>query len=123
MTSKYTVTALAWVEFDPSVRKQPPGERYASLASFDGERPQWTLVAEFPVPLEEESWSGLAEVDFLVDEAPHDLLVGGAEFVWHEGPRAVAKGRLLTASQRVNASRVRDGAGSSAEPRYTQEAA
>lgn len=65
-------------------RKVPVGgPRYATVVHFeeDTQWPNvaWTLVAEFLQPLDQ-TLSVLADIRFLVEEAPHHLLKPGAKF-------------------------------------------
>jgi hypothetical protein len=47
-------------------------------------------------PADSTDW--LAQVRFLVDEAPHEILVEGARFELYEGEKCVARGTVIDAS-------------------------
>jgi hypothetical protein len=51
--------------------------------------------------LDEEGWVKMAEVDLLVDDAPHDEMVQGAEFAICEGPIEVGRVRVLVSRVHV----------------------
>lgn len=62
----------------------------------------WSLVVmKLPESRNEYDW--IANVHFLVHEAPHDSLVSGREFELYEGGKLVANGELIaeTAGQKT----------------------
>lgn len=118
----YQGSAVAHIAFDRESRAMPPRERYAALARFNNSEPQFSLAATFMEPLDESRWGALALVDFLVDSAPHELLVRGAQFELCEGSTVVARGTVLISSRRVPGSTVRDTARADQPPRQREAA-
>lgn len=98
-----------WIPKDQGGRTRPPAgvgtPPYASVVRFtDVEEAwpppvAWSLVVEKDEALSEPlRW--VADVRFLVDEAPHDSLRPGREFDLYEGGKCVAHGRILGGSPR-----------------------
>lgn len=114
---RYSGTAVARLVFSADVGDVPPRDRYAALSRFGDEAPRFSLTAEFLESLGESRWETLAMVDFLVDSAPHELLVRGAEFDLVEGNTVVAQGIVLISSRHVSSSSVRDAAFDAGPPR------
>jgi hypothetical protein len=95
-TIDWVATALGGRRAPPLGTGEPP---YATVVRFpDTGEPwppsvAWTLVvrklAELESPLK---W--LADVQFLMAEAPHQLLTPGRAFELYEGARCVARGRV-----------------------------
>lgn len=56
----------------------------------------WTFVIE-PTRSFENGRLQIAKVDFLVDAAPHDLLIAGARFELLDGRRVIANGMIVDA--------------------------
>jgi hypothetical protein len=94
---------IEWIPKKAGGRSKPPlgvGEPpYATVARFpkSGEAwpppVAWSLVVR-RVDILEEPFKWVAEVHFLVDEAPHHLLAEGVEFELFEGSKCVARGRI-----------------------------
>lgn len=103
----YDTSALAIVAFDLEARSRPPSDQYAALVDV-GNGPQWSLGMNILQDWDGDEWTKLAEVDFVVDEAPHDELVRGAKFALYEGPERVGHLVVTKASSRVAASDWRD---------------
>ena len=91
---------ICWVLADKGGRKKPPtGPRYSTVARFpeqggDWSKQAWSIVANFTAPPDEDGCV-MAEVGFLSDTAPQHLLKSGATFELMEGPRVVAKAKIL----------------------------
>jgi len=93
---------IEWIRPEDGGRSKPPsGEgspRYATIVRFAesagastlGEA--WSLVVEKVEALNPYSW--VAEVRFLVDAAPMDLLASGRTFELYEGHKRVATGKV-----------------------------
>jgi hypothetical protein len=69
-----------------------PARFAAAAASWPQEA--WTLVADI-IGSPDESGNWQAQVHFLMENAPHHLIVDGAEFEYYEGRRRVACGRIV----------------------------
>ncbi len=95
-----TLSQICWVSPEEGGRKTPfKGSHYVTVARFEEEpnrwqTESWSLVVDFR---EESSNDGsaLADVKFLVEEAPSYLLHAGSRFELLEGPHVVAKGKVL----------------------------
>ena len=100
--SKTAKALVSWVPSAKGGRKKPPtGAVYSTIARF-ADDPKWP----------DESWSlvvrklrvygggrfWFAEVQFLMEEAPHELLRSGGRFDLYEGRKLVATG-LVRGSQ------------------------
>lgn len=102
MTSK--VARIVWLSAVDGGRSNPPvggrGFRYVAPAAFGRDEAvgvdnaNWSLIAEV-ISQSADSMEWIANVRFLVPEAPSDLLVDGARFSFFEGRRCVARGVLL----------------------------
>lgn len=86
--------ALARMEFDPDRRPKPPEDRYAAPVLVEGQEHAWTMVVRCLSP-SDDGWTWRATVQWLVAQAPHELLVPGFEFQLKEGPHVVARGVVL----------------------------
>lgn len=91
---------VSWVPIEAGGRKSPPpGPRYVTVARFDDDKNKypkeaWSLVLEFSdVP--DDSLSVVADVRFLVEDAPVRLLRQGSTFELYEGRKLVARGIVL----------------------------
>ncbi len=91
---------VCWVKEEAGGRKSPPpGPRYITVARFEDDKDNWpneawSLVLEFGgVP--SESLCVLADVSFLVPDAPAELLHQGSIFELFEGHQLVARGEVL----------------------------
>jgi hypothetical protein len=91
---------ITWLTPEEGGRKKPPpGPRYCAPARFEGqaagpEGANWSLVVDLlSHPPESADW--LAEVCYLVDEAPRELLLLGACFELYEGKKCVARGVII----------------------------
>lgn len=91
---------LCWVKEIAGGRKSPPsGPRYVTVARFDEAKDRWpneawSLVLDFREPLDE-SLCMIADVRFLMPEAPVELLHPGSTFELFEGSKVVARGEVL----------------------------
>jgi len=98
-TDTWAMAKICWVSPEAGGRKTlPSGPRYSTVARFDRLRvsPEeaWSIVAEFVGSIDEERCV-LAQVRFLVPQAPHELLSAGSSFELFEGSRLVARGTVL----------------------------
>lgn len=91
---------IVWVPPDQGGRRSPPiGPRYSAPARFEAAwdawpDEAWSLVLELiSRPTESVDW--IAEVRFLVEQAPQELLTDGARFDLYEGQKCVAHGTVL----------------------------
>lgn len=94
-----------WVPKEEGGRDRPPsGPRYITVARFEDDKESypkeaWSLVLEF-----NGSPGGslciMADVRFLVDEAPTHLLHPGSSFELYEGRQLVARGEVVSHDQR-----------------------
>lgn len=101
---------ITWLTPEEGGRHQPPrGPRYVAPARFEGqaagvEGANWSLVVDLGSP-PSGSADWIAEVRYLVDEAPHELLLVGARFELYEGKKCVARGVIISsAPEAVNLS-------------------
>jgi len=95
---------ITWLTKEQGGRLRPPVgvglPPYATVVRFvDCEeawppRIAWSLVVEKEEALSQE-YIWLANVRYLVKEAPHESLTPGREFELFEGNRLVARGRLV----------------------------
>lgn len=92
---------ITWLTPSEGGRSTPPsGPRYCAPARFEGQPPgaegaNWSLVVEFlSRPSNSTDW--IAEVRWLVDEAPYELIRMGARFELYEGKKCVARGVILS---------------------------
>ena len=77
----------------------PKGPRYVTVARFYDEiekypKEAWSLVLEFTRTISR-SLTEVADVSFLVDEAPKHLLHEGSGFDLFEGRKLVARGKVI----------------------------
>lgn len=91
---------LVWVPAANGGRQSPPaGPVYSTLAAFDEDKDfhlgAWSIVAEF-VRVFKNPRHVLADISFLMDEAPESLLHVGSRFALMEGKRCVARGTVLS---------------------------
>jgi hypothetical protein len=99
---------VEWIPEEHGGRQQPPtgvGSRpYTTVVHFpDAKEPWpapvgWSLVVEKDEALSER-FRWVANVYFLVGEAPHDALRPGRAFELYEGNKRVAHGRILSESE------------------------
>jgi hypothetical protein len=96
-----------WTPEDQGGRRRPPSgvgrPAYAAVVRFtdvNGPWPPpeaWSLVVEKDEALSQPTrW--IADIHFLVEEAPHDALRPGRSFELYEGSRCVARGQVLADS-------------------------
>lgn len=95
---------ISWKRREEGGRRIPPNDAgtppYAAIVYFPDSGKSspptnsWSLVVE-KVEAESTEYEWLADVHFLVDEAPHDELRPLREFELYEGKRCVATGILL----------------------------
>lgn len=93
---------ISWVPADEGGRSRPPsGPTYSTLVRFEEDsswpKEAWSLVVRFLKPIRGGRYLH-ANVQFLVDDAPHHLLHAGSRFELFEGHKRVAKGVVLPQS-------------------------
>ena len=91
---------ICWLAREEGGRRTPfTGRRYVTVARFAESEADWTMEAWSLVSVFREADPGaqcpLADVEFLVAEAPHHLLHPGSRFELLEGYRVVARGEVL----------------------------
>ena len=94
---------LEWIPRELGGRSKPPlgvgAPSYATVIHFP-EQPwphstgSWSLVVIKDEALSTE-YRWVADVHFLVDEAPHDALRNGRAFELYEGNKCVARGSII----------------------------
>jgi hypothetical protein len=91
---------VSWVPRELGGRESPPsGPRYITVARFEDDKDNypkeaWSLVLEFN-DLPDDSLNVVADVRFLVEDAPVQLLHQGSNFELYEGSRLVGRGTVL----------------------------
>lgn len=92
---------VTWLTPEEGGRSVPPtGPRYSAPVRFEGqaagaEGANWSLVIDLQShPPGSADW--IAEVRFLVEDAPQELLRLGASFELYEGKKRVARGILVS---------------------------
>jgi hypothetical protein len=89
-----------WVPIEEGGRQSPPsGPRYITVARFEDDKDKypeeaWSLVLEFSDSANDPR-SVVADVKFLAEGAPVELLHEGSKFELYEGHRLVATGKVL----------------------------
>jgi hypothetical protein len=96
--SKTVKTAIRFLT-DETGGSVPAGPRYATVARFrsaEGEWSDrmWSVVADFTTPADKDSYV-LADLRFLAEEAPQELLFPHNRFELDEGPHRVAEGEVV----------------------------
>lgn len=90
---------IEWLSEEEGGRNNPPpGPRYITVARFEAEKDKypneaWSLVLEFAS--NNNSQQIIADVNFLVQDAPAHLLSRGSLFELYEGRVLVGRGRIL----------------------------
>jgi hypothetical protein len=95
---------VEWMPKEQGGRNEPPAGAgsppYATVVRFvDTEQPwpppiAWSLVVEKDEALSER-YRWVADVHFLMNDAPHDSLRPGRAFELYEGKKLVTRGRIL----------------------------
>lgn len=95
---------IRWKTKESGGRSKPPtgvgSPPYATVVRFrDTEEPwppanAWSLVVE-KIQTQSDEYEWIANIRFLVDEAPHDELCPNREFELYEGAKCVATGVIL----------------------------
>jgi len=106
---------IRWKTKEEGGRSKPPAgvgtPAYATVVRFkDTDEPwpperAWSLVIE-KIEAESGEYDWLANVRYLVDEAPHDELKSGREFELFEGGKCVATGVLLQSTGGISTAAV-----------------
>jgi hypothetical protein len=89
--------SIHWLSETEGGRKQlPTSLRYSTVARFPQQKDwptnAWSVVAEFNEPPTQDA---VAQVRFLVEEAPQHLLASGTTFELLEGHKIVATVRVI----------------------------
>ena len=103
--SRVAKAVISWVPAAKGGRKQPPtGPVYSTVARFTDD-PDWPARAWSLVVRKLKAYGGgrfwFAQVEFLVDAAPHDLLRPGARFDLDEGRKLAATGLIRAERSRA----------------------
>ena len=91
---------IRWQSPSEGGRNLPPcGPKYSTVARFPEDEANWpdkvwSLVLEWQTTQTPE-WEMVADVHFLVSEAPQELLHEGAVFKLYEGHKCVAVGEVI----------------------------
>lgn len=90
---------IRWLTPEEGGRKKPPiGPRYVTVVHFENDKSYpdeaWSIVVEYANE-PDQSLTIIADVYFLVDEAPVKFLEPGNKFELLEGPKIVAYGEIL----------------------------
>jgi hypothetical protein len=91
--------AKAWISWVPAAKggrkKFPTGPTYCNVVHFRDD-PKWPGEAWSLVIRKVRSYRGgrfwFATIEFLMEDAPHELLHAGARFSLHEGKKLAATG-------------------------------
>jgi len=92
---KKTVKAqINWTSVENGGRKNilPVGMRYCPIIVFESEQSGETLWSAEVFNTSIEGRKSIADVSFLVDNAPHELLRTGNRFSLYEGQNVIAEG-------------------------------
>ena len=94
MTSRTAL--IMWLSPEQGGRQTPPsGPRYTPTARFEAAAEDRSVVLELVShPTGSADW--IADIRFLFDDAPKELLSDGARFELFEGKKCVARGTVLT---------------------------
>lgn len=94
---------VVWLTPEQGGRSSPPsGPRFVVPCRVEGvhapgaQGANWSLVLNL-VSRPPGSADWIADVQFLVDQAPHELLGDGARFELYEGKKCIARGTVLPA--------------------------
>lgn len=91
---------IRWIPADKGGRNKPPvGPSYSTVAKFEDIQEKWpaeawSVVLEFIDPPDQSGFH-CADMRFLVDNAPQQLLHDGSKFELFEGPKRVATGEVV----------------------------
>ncbi|MDR2167270.1 MAG: hypothetical protein LBE35_05400 [Clostridiales bacterium] len=95
---KKTVEArINWALVEDGGRKTilPIGMRYCPILVFDGEQSDESLWTATVYNTKIDDRQSIAEVSYLADDAPYQLLESGRRFFLYEGQRIVANGVIF----------------------------
>lgn len=91
---------VRWLPSAEGGRSSPPaGKKYSTVARFSAQSTSWdddawSIVLEFLAP-PDENLEQLAEVSFLMDNAPDELMANGKEIKLMEGSRCVGVATIV----------------------------
>ena len=88
---------INWASVENGGRKNimPVGMRYCPIIVFAAEKSEGTLWSAEIYNTYIEDRTSIADVSYLVDDAPYNLLKPGNEFSLYEGQRVIAEGVIL----------------------------
>jgi hypothetical protein len=88
---------INWTPLKDGGRKNilPIGMRYCPIIVFEAEQTGETLWRAEVYNTSVNGRTSVADVSYLVDDAPYHLLQPGNEFLLYEGQRAVAQGVVM----------------------------
>jgi hypothetical protein len=98
--NKIAKAKICWIPPEDGGRKKPPiGPKYSTVVQFENDstdwlKEAWSVVIEFH-ETPNESLCIIANLSFLVEEAPHHFLAVGNRFKLFEGRRVVATGEVI----------------------------
>ena len=98
--TKQVKAQICWIPPKDGGRQKPPlGPSYSTIVRFDNDtsdwfKEAWSIVAECLGP-PDESLCIMADLRFLVDDAPTHLLSPGNSFKLFEGLKLVATGKII----------------------------
>ncbi len=95
---------IEWVSKEQGGRSQPPAgvgsPPYATVVRFVDTKEPWPPPVAWSLAVEKDEaasdqYRWIADVYFLMNDAPHDSLRSGRVFELYEGNKLVARGRIL----------------------------
>ena len=90
------IAKIFWIESEVGGKKQLPGvnENFYPMLKLDSynESMNWSLVLKNIQFIN--NHETISEVDFIMKNAPHELLSKGSNFELYEGNHLVARGRI-----------------------------
>ena len=94
--NKTVLVNLTWTPEAEGGRRHvfPVGMRYYPIAVVEGSENLGSLWSSSVTNTQVLGRETVAELSYLVDEAPHQLLQPGKSVLLYEGPRIVAEGRI-----------------------------
>jgi len=92
--NKTVIVNLIWPTEESGGRKHifPKGMRYSPIAIVDGGENLDSQWGVFVTNISIEGRVSVAEMSYVMENAPHHLLVPGATVVLYDGPRVIADG-------------------------------
>lgn len=87
---------IEWIKYENGGRKviPPEGEKIYPMIMLENEGLiPWSFWLKNKTFLG--NFTTLAEMDFLLENAPHDRLISGKEFSLYEGKKKIALGKIV----------------------------